>query len=265
MTAPIRVLMSGSGKMGRAILDALEADASIEPAGVLEKFAESDSLILSSGRSIPMTSDLQQAFDEARADVVVDFTNAAWAPVVAEAAVARGVRLVIGTSGLSDAFVADLRRACADRKLGGVVAANFALGAVLMMHMAKVAARFFDAAEIIELHHDQKVDAPSGTAIATAQAMLAAREGRPFARNEPETQTVAGSRQAAIDGVTIHSVRLPGLVAHQEVLFGGLGQTLSIRHDTTGRESFMPGILLAVKEVMRREELVVGLDELIGL
>src|SRR5438477_161765 len=145
-----------------------------------------------------------------------------------------------------------------------VVSGNFAIGAVLMMHMAKVAARFFDEVEIIELHHDQKVDAPSGTAIATAQGMLEAR-GRPFDRNVPETQTIAGSREAALDGVTMHSVRLRGLVAHQEVLFGGLGQTLSIRHDTTGRDAFMPGILLATREVMNRQTLVVGLDALIGL
>ncbi|MEX2245747.1 MAG: 4-hydroxy-tetrahydrodipicolinate reductase, partial [Dehalococcoidia bacterium] len=153
---------------------------------------------------------------------------------------------------------------CAERKLGGVVAANFAIGAVLLMHLAKIAAPYFDAAEIIELHHDQKVDAPSGTAIATARGMVEAR-GRPFGRNVPETETIAGARAAEIDGVTVHSVRLPGLVAHQEVLFGGQGQTLTIRHDTTGRDSFMPGILLAVREVMRREELVVGLEGLIGL
>jgi 4-hydroxy-tetrahydrodipicolinate reductase len=135
---------------------------------------------------------------------------------------------------------------------------------VLLIYLSKVASRFFDSAEIIELHHDRKVDAPSGTAIATAQEMAKAR-GKPFARNVPEKETIASTRAADIGGVTLHSVRLPGLVAHQEVIFGGLGQTLSIRHDTTGRESFMPGVLLAVREVMKRGELVRGLEALFGL
>jgi 4-hydroxy-tetrahydrodipicolinate reductase len=134
-----------------------------------------------------------------------------------------------------------------------------------MMHMARVAARFLDSAEIIELHHDQKVDSPSGTALATARGMIDARGGKRFARNEPELEPVPGARAAEHEGVTIHSVRLPGYVAHQEVIFGGLGQTLSIRHDSTGRESFMPGIALAVREVMKRDRLVVGLAELVGL
>ncbi len=264
MSATVRVLVSGSGKMGRAILDALDAAEGIEPVGVLEKFADAPSLTLASGRAVPVTADPDRAFHEAKPDVVVDFTNAAWTPVVADAAVQRGVRPVIGTSGLSDEFVSRLTSECANRRLGGVVAANFALGAVLLMHIAKIAAKFFDAAEIIELHHDQKVDAPSGTAVATARGMLEAR-GAPFVRNTPQTETIPGTRAGAVDGVTIHSVRLPGLVAHQEVIFGGLGQTLSIRHDSTGRDSYMPGILLATREVMRRQELVVGLDALIGL
>jgi 4-hydroxy-tetrahydrodipicolinate reductase len=133
-----------------------------------------------------------------------------------------------------------------------------------MIHMAKIAARFFDSAEIIELHHDKKVDAPSGTALATAQGMLDAR-GKPFDRNVPDREPLPGARSAQTGGITIHSVRLPGLVAHQEVLFGGQGETLRIRHDTTGRDSFMPGVLLATREVMRRKELVRSLEALFGL
>jgi len=260
----VRVLVSGSGKMGRAIVEAVDAAEGMTPVGVLEKFAEQTSLALPSGIDVPMTADEDDAFDELGADVVIDFTNAAWTPIVVDAALKRGVRPVIGTSGLSDEFVRSLAERCRAQRLGGVVAANFALGAVLLMHMAKIAARYFDAAEIIELHHAQKVDAPSGTAVATAKGMVEAR-GRPFERNVPESETVPGARVAQIDGVTLHSLRLPGLVAHQEVIFGGQGQTLTIRHDSTGRDSFMPGIVLAVREVMRREELVVGLDALIGL
>jgi 4-hydroxy-tetrahydrodipicolinate reductase len=133
-----------------------------------------------------------------------------------------------------------------------------------MMHLATIAARYFDWADITEMHQQLKVDAPSGTAVATARMMAEAR-GRPFEHNVPEKQTLAGSRGATYEGVSIHSIRLPGLVAHQEVVFGGLGQTLKIRHDSTGRDSFIPGVLLATREVMNRHELVVGLDRLIGL
>jgi len=145
-----------------------------------------------------------------------------------------------------------------------VVASNFAVGAVLMMNFAKQAAPFFEHVEIIELHHDRKVDAPSGTAKTTAELIRAARESD-VTRVPTDIQTIPGTRGGELGGVTIHSVRLPGLVAHQEVLFGGLGQTLTIRHDSTGRESFMPGVVLAVRAVMETDHLVNGLDELLGL
>jgi 4-hydroxy-tetrahydrodipicolinate reductase len=261
----IRVLVSGSGKMGRTIIDAVDAEDGLEPVGVVDGLATPGEWRLPSGGSVPLLNAAAAACDQTHPDVVIDFTNAAWTPALTAAALPRGVRPVIGTTGLPQSYVDDLARECRERKLGGLLAANFAIGAVLLMHMAKVAARFFDAAEIIELHHDQKVDAPSGTSIATAQKMLEGRGGKPFARNEPDAQTIAGTRAGALDGITIHSVRLPGLVAHQEVLFGGLGQTLSIRHDSIGRESFMPGIMLAAREVMQRHELVIGLDVLVGL
>ena len=259
----IRVLVSGAGKMGRTIIDTVDREADLELAGVVDGLAQAATLATPSGET-RLFDDAQRACAEARPDVVIDFTNAAWTPVIADAALAHGVRLVIGTTGLSDAFIRRLAQQCKEKRIGGVVAANFAVGAVLMMHMARVAAPFFESAEIIELHHDQKADAPSGTSIATARAMMQARR-KPFARNVPEKQTIEGSRAAEVDGVTIHSVRLPGLVAHQEVIFGGTGETLTIRHDSTGRESFMPGVLLAVREVMKRDELIVGLDRLIGL
>ncbi len=263
--ADIRTLVSGSGKMGRAIIDALDAADGIEAVGVVDKMAQVETVALPSGGSIPLLRDAAAACDETRPDVVIDFTNAAWTPELTAVALPRGIRPVIGTTGLSDSYVDALRRECAERAVGGLIAANFAIGAVLLMHMAKTAARFFDSAEIIELHHDQKVDAPSGTSIATARGMLEARGGRPFDRNEPDATPIAHSRGGGLDGITIHSVRLPGLVAHQEVLFGGLGQTLSIRHDSNGRESYMPGIILAARQVMLRQELVVGLDALFGL
>jgi 4-hydroxy-tetrahydrodipicolinate reductase len=265
MTAPIRVLVSGAGKMGRVILDAVDADPSVTPVGAVDALAEPTLISLPSGAVVPLLADAAAAFDETKPDVVVDFTNAAWTPKLADLALDRGVRLVIGTTGLPQPFVDDLAKRCADRKLGGLIAANFTIGAVLMMHMAKIAARFFESAEIIELHHDAKVDAPSGTSISTARGMIEGRTGRPFARNTPDAQTIAGTRAGAYEGITIHSVRLRGLFAHQEVLFGSTGETLSIRHDSMSREAYMPGILLAVREVMQRDHLIIGLDALLGI
>jgi 4-hydroxy-tetrahydrodipicolinate reductase len=261
----IRVLVSGGGKMGRAIVEALGAEPDLVAVGVVDGLAQPGSFTRERDRPLPLFNDADVACADTKADVVIDFTNATWTPVLTAAALKHGVRPVIGTSGLDQAYVERLARECADARLGGLLAANFALGAVLMMHMARIAAPFFESAEIIELHHDQKVDAPSGTSLATARGMLEARGGRPFGRNVPDAEPVAGARAASVDGVTVHSVRLPGFVAHQEVIFGGTGQTLTIRHDSSGRDSFMPGIMLAAREVMRQEELVVGLEKLLGL
>ena len=261
----IRVVVSGTGNMGREVLLAVCRDPDLEPVGVLEKFSSEEFLSLpDSSALVPLGADAAALLARVRPEVVVDFTNAEWTPIAARAALDAEARFVSGTTALPDEFLAELERECRQRELGAVVAANFAIGAVLMMHLAKLAGRHFDYAEIIELHHEKKADAPSGTALATARAMLAAR-GRSFEHAPTAKETLAGTRGGVVDGVSIHSVRLPGLVAHQEVILGTLGQTLTIRHDTTSRESFMPGVLLAIKEVINRQELVVGLDKLIGL
>jgi len=259
----IRVAVSGAGKMGQQLLAAFGAAADTDVVCVLEKFSSGDRYRLPDGREVPQAQRVD-ALPDLGADVVVDFSNAAWTALLLPAAVAAGVRPVIGTSGLSDDLVAETVSACAAQSLGGVVAANFALGAVMMMHLARVAAPFFEAVEVIEQHHDGKVDAPSGTAMATAQAMREAR-GADFARNVAERETLAHARAAELGGVTLHSVRLPGLVAHQTVLFGGLGETLTIRHDSLNRESFMPGVLRATRAAMALDHLVVGLDRVLGL
>jgi len=261
----IRVLVSGSGKMGREVLAAVCRESDLEPAGVVDLFATGETISLpDDSGAVPFGSNPAAVIEQTRPDVAIDFTNAEWTPQLAEAALAAGVRLVIGTSGLSDDFVRHLAQECDKRGLGAVIAPNFALGAVLMQHMAKTAARFYQSAEIIELHHDQKVDAPSGTAIATAKGMAGAR-GKAFERAETQRENLPGTRGGEQDGVTIHSVRLPGLVAHHEVILGSSGEILTIRHDTLGRESFIPGVLLAIRHVMEHPGLVVGLDRLIGL
>lgn len=260
----IRAAVSGTGKMGHAVLAGLEAHADFEPVGMIEKLSTSDTFVSAAGRSLPQSSDPGALLDATKPDVVIDFTNAAWTPILARAALERGVRLVVGTTGLSEAWLSELDTECRKRGVGAVVAPNYAIGAVLLIHMAKIAGRFFDSAEIIELHHDKKVDAPSGTALSTAREILAAR-GKPFNHNDAEIEPLPGARGAEQGGITIHSVRLPGLVAHEEVIFGGTAQTLTIRHDTSGRESFIPGVLLAAKEVMQRKELVRSLEALFGL
>lgn len=261
----IRVLISGSGKMGCEVLAAVHREEGLKPVGVVDLYATGETIALPDGSgAIPFGSDAAALIKATQPDVAVDFTNAEWTPRLAKAALAAGVRLVIGTSGLGDDFVRGLAAECDERQLGAVIAPNFALGAILMQYVAKTAARFYDSAEIIELHHDQKVDAPSGTALATAKGMAAAR-GKPFARAETQRENLPGTRGGEAEGVTIHSVRLPGLVAHQEVILGSPGEVLTVRHDTMGRESFMPGVILAVRHVMEHPGLVVGLERLIGL
>ena len=262
---PIKVLVSGTGAMGREVLAAVCREPDLVPVAVLSRSAAEEYLSLPDGSGlVPFGAEPGALFSRTRPHVVVDFTNAEWTPTVAREALEVGVRLVSGTSGLSEAFLHELERECRESQIGAVVAPNFATGAVLMIYLAKVASRFFASAEIVERHHDRKVDAPSGTAISTARSMAAAREG-PFQQTVTERETVPGSRGASLDGIAIHSVRLPGLMAHQEVILGGPGQTLTIRHDSLSRESFMPGVLLAIEEVMSRKELVLGLDRLIGL
>ncbi len=261
----IRVLVSGSGKMGREVLSAVCREPDLDPVGVVDLFAKEEYLSLSGGAGlVPFGCDAAAMFARTRPDVVVDFSHAEWTPGLVREALEAGVRPVIGTSGLSEAFLTELEQECRRRGIGAVVASNFALGAVLMQHLSAIASRFFDHTEIIEMHHDAKVDAPSGTALATARQMASQRE-KPFQYPKTERENLAGTRGGELGGVAIHSVRLPGLVAHQEVIFGGPGETLTIRHDTLSRESFMPGVILAIHEVMKLNQLVLGLDRLIGL
>mgnify|MGYP000088320517 FL=1 len=204
---------------------------------------------------------LPEIIDQTKAQVVVDFTTAAVAMETSADIIQAGARPVIGTSGLLPEQVAELKNLCKKQKLGGVIAPNFAIGAVLMMKYSQDAAKYFPHAEVIEMHHDGKVDAPSGTAIKTANLIAVARSSVP--QKIAEKEIIPGARGANAEDVRIHSVRLPGLVAHQQVLFGGQSQTLTIRHDSIHRDSFMPGVCLACKKVMDLNELVYGLEHLL--
>ncbi len=251
------------GKMGQEVFNALCREPGLEVVAGIEREVLTRELPLPDGSgTVPFSSDLGAVIDQCHPDVVVDFTVAEATMPAVRLATRKGVNLVIGTTGLSQDNLNEIESLSGAYDVGVVVAPNFALGAVLMIHLAKLAARFLDYAEIIELHHERKVDAPSGTALSTARAMLAAR-GRPFA--EPQGPSDAVSRGEQGEGVAIHSVRLPGLLAHQKVILGAAGQTLTIRHDTISRECYMPGVILAVKEVVKRKGLVYGLDALLGL
>ena len=261
---PIRVVVHGaSGRMGREVLAALCHDPELKVVGAVEKEVTQEQFPLPDGSVVPFSSDLESILKNCCPEVLVDFTIAEASRTAAQIATRLGVNLVVGTTGLSDDDLNEIDHLSQKYEVGAVVAPNFALGAVLMTHLAKVAAKFFDYAEIIELHHHQKADAPSGTALSTAKAMLTSR-GKPFIHPSMSKENLS-SRGEQVDGITLHSVRLPGLLAHQEVILGGPGQTLTIRHDTISRECYMPGIIMAIKEVVKRRGLVYGLDALLGL
>ena len=260
----IRVAVSGLGQMGRIVVEAVEAAEDMQLVGIISPRSHAIEHRSTGGTVYATHSDPAALFAVAQPDVVVDFTHASWVPKLVEAAIAAGVRPVIGTSSIPDATLATLRTGLAQKHLGGVVAPNFALGAVVLMHLSRIAAQYFNTAEIIELHHDRKVDSPSGTALATARMMRTAH-GSDFTHNDSTLEHIAGARGAVEGGVGLHSVRLPGFVASQEVILGGQGQTLTLRHDTIGRDCYMPGVTLAIRQVMLRDALVEGLDTLIGL
>ena len=262
---PIRVVVYGaSGRMGQEVVKAVCQEPETQLVGAIESGVSQDFLNLPDGSgTVPFSANLGDILNSCRPDVVVDFTIAKATMPAVRTAAEHGVNMVIGTTGLTADDISEIERLAAASQIGVVVAPNFALGAVLMMHLAKVAAKFLDYAEVIELHHERKADAPSGTALATARAMAAAR-GKPFLQPAGQAEAPV-SRGQSVEGVAVHSVRLPGLMAHQEVILGGQGQTLSIRHDTISRECYMPGVILAVKEVVKRQGLIYGLDNLLGL
>jgi len=207
-------------------------------------------------------NNLEEALDQYEVDVLVDFTTPMTVKGHMEIAIRHGVRPVVGTTGLSPLEIEELDNLCKQNQVGGIIAPNFAIGAILMMKFAKQAAKYMPDVEIIELHHDRKLDAPSGTAIKTAEMIAEVREEHRQGHPE-EKEEIDGARGAFFQGFPIHSVRLPGLVAHQQVIFGSEGQTLTIRHDSIHRSSFMPGVNLAIKQVMKIQNLIYGLDKII--
>ncbi|MDO4291147.1 MAG: 4-hydroxy-tetrahydrodipicolinate reductase [Eggerthellaceae bacterium] len=251
----IRVAVSGcAGRMGSAVVDAVRAAEDMEVVCGIDPHAPADA-------AFPVYPSVAEALDAHEVDALVDFTQP---NVVADnlaCALPRGVNCVVGTTGLSTDTLEDLAATAANDACL-FYAPNFTTGAVLMMQFAKAAAPFFPEAEVIEFHHCNKKDAPSGTAVRTAQIIAEARDGRKSAApgRETEIEGAQGARGALIDGVPVHSVRSMGYVASQEVVFGSMGQTLTIRHDSWDRTSYMPGVLLGIRSVGERSGLVVGLE-----
>jgi 4-hydroxy-tetrahydrodipicolinate reductase len=203
-------------------------------------------------------------FTDSGTEVVIDFTHPDVIMNNLKYLVDNGIHVVVGTTGFTEERLDHVRAWLAGTSTGVLIAPNFAIGAVLSMYFAQKAAPYFESVEVIELHHPQKADAPSGTATRTAQLIAAARKGKP--PNPDATSTgLPGARGADVEGVPVHSVRLTGLVAHQEVLFGTMGETLTIRHDSLDRTSFVPGVLLAVRQIAQRPGLTIGLEPLLDL
>ncbi len=241
----IRVgVVGAAGRMGSTVCAAVAAAEDMEVAATVDL-----------GDALELVDDCE---------VVVDFTAPDVVMQTLRHCIPAGVHVVVGTSGFDAARVAQVEELLLGHPdVGVLIAPNFSIGAVLMMRFAATAAPFFESVEVIEMHHPDKVDAPSGTAVRTAEMIARAREGR----RSPDATTTAleGARGAEVEGVTVHSVRVRGLVAHQEVILGGAGETLTIRHDSLDRVSFMPGVLLGVREVGRHPGLTVGLDSFLGL
>lgn len=258
MQEKIRVAVAGGlGRMGQETVKTVLAEDDMELVGIADVRGEGRQLY-----SYHVYPDLKQMLKECRPQVIVDFTVPSAVMENTLTAMEQGVIPVVGTTGLTDADLVTLEREADKKGIGVAVIPNFAIGAVLMMKMAKEAAKYLPQVEIIELHHDQKIDVPSGTAIKTAHLISQARTNN-LTPCPDENVKITGCRGGEIDGIHIHSVRLPGLVAHQEVLFGGKGQLLTIRHDSFNRESFMPGVLVAIRAMIGKKGLIYGLENLI--
>lgn len=241
----IRVLVNGAaGRMGKTTVAAITHDKALELVGETR-----------------LKDDLKKCIKATNAELVIDFTNASVVFENTQEIIRAGARPVIGTSGLLPDQIKKLQQICAKKQLGGIIAPNFCIGALLMMRFAEQAAHYFSEVEIIETHHEKKLDAPSGTALKTAEIIALARKKKPSSKKIHET--LPGSRGACKHQIPIHALRLPGFLAKQAIIFGHLGGNLSITHETIDRHAFMPGVLLACKKVMQLKKLVYGLETLL--
>lgn len=263
----IRVAIAGArGRMGQEAVHTIMKNPEMELVAVLD-YKEigntlADTNLFPQTFTTPVFTDMAELHKKTDPEVLVDLTSPESVYEHTSQALKLGIRPVVGTTGFSDEELDELKGIASSNKTGCIIAPNFAIGAILMMKFAEQAAKYLPDIEIIEMHHDQKLDAPSGTAMKTAHMISGQREAHRQGHTK-EIETLPGARGANYDGMRIHSVRLPGLVAHQQVLMGGEGQLLTIRHDSFNRGSFMTGVALSVTKVMELEELVYGLENII--
>ncbi|WP_042457798.1 4-hydroxy-tetrahydrodipicolinate reductase [Neobacillus dielmonensis] len=267
MSDTIKVIIAGPrGRMGREAVKMVTSTEHFILTAVVDH--KNDGMMLSDLEgfqnisNVPVYSDIRKCLQSEEADVLIELTTPEVGMDHTIAALEYNVRPVVGTTGFSQEDLTQLEQICQEKNLGCIIAPNFAIGAVLMMKFAQMAAKYFNDVEIIELHHDKKLDAPSGTAVKTAQMISAVREAKTQGHLN-EKETLQGARGAQYNGMHIHSVRLPGLIAHQEVLLGADGQTLTIRHDSYDRSSFMSGVKVAVETVMKQNRFVYGLENIL--
>ncbi|MCF3941622.1 4-hydroxy-tetrahydrodipicolinate reductase [Oceanobacillus alkalisoli] len=262
----INIILAGPrGKMGKEAIQMIERVADFNLVAVIDRKNEGkflNDIIEESDAHVPIFEDLAECFQKIDADVFIDLTSPASGYKHTKLAIEHRVRSVIGTSGFTEERIQELKELSDEYKSGCIIAPNFAIGAVLMMKFSQMAAQYFPDVEIIEKHHDQKIDAPSGTAVKTAEMIQKTREKK-MQGHPDEREELDGARGAELDGMHIHSVRLPGLVAHQEVIFGGPGQLFTIKHDSMSRDSFMDGIKTSIYKVMELERLVYGLENIL--
>lgn len=267
MINKIKVAVSGAcGKMGQAVIKAVNAEEDMQLVSAIDIANEGKDIgeiVENKSCGVLIENSLENALKSKEIDVVVDFTNPDLVFGNTKLVLENGARPVIGTTGLTESQLEEIKKLSEQKSIGALIAPNFAVGAVLMMMFSQKAAKYFSNAEIIELHHNKKKDAPSGTAIKTAQLMTEERKN--FGEdNCAETETYKGSRGGVTESnIHIHSVRLPGFIAHQEVIFGAAGQALTIRHDSFDRISFMPGVILSVRYVMDNNKFVYGLENIL--
>jgi 4-hydroxy-tetrahydrodipicolinate reductase len=257
-------VVGAAGRMGSEVLRSVGKGDGIEPVLAIDRVHVGEKAREIAG---PAASDLTiedklgQALDRVKVDVIVDLSHHSGAVEHALTAIKRGVSPVIGATGMSESDIREIKAACRESGVPGMYIPNFAIGAVLMMRFAEMAAAWLPHAEIIELHHDRKEDAPSGTSILTAEKIAHGRGKAPLVKEG--LVKFDGARGGVCHGVHVHSVRLPGFVAHQQTIFGGVGETLTIRHDSIDRSSFMEGVKVAVRHVRELDGFVVGLDKIL--
>ncbi len=252
------------GRMGSTVLNAVEQEPGMVPVGGADALAgDEKSVSTLGGMDLPLASNLDILFGTVTPDVVVDFTNAEGGSAAMRACVAHKVRCVSGSTGMTPEELSAIGDLATEANVGVISASNFALGCVVLIHLARIASSYFDYADVIESHHEMKIDAPSGTAISIVQAMLEGKGGD-FDQNIVEKELLSGTRGGSTGGINVHSARMPGRVARHEVVFGALGQTLTLLHDSISRDSFMPGVMLAVRRVMDEKSMIVGLDKVLG-